>query len=114
MASTTIDFTKANPPAFPFSLGDASGSYVGRIVFQIVGGGTFSFTPKARLRGASIANGSLVSVPYTNRGTGASVAAGTAITAAGLYEVDATGVEVTLDGSYTSGACAVYPQPLEG
>jgi hypothetical protein len=114
MPASTIDFTIGAARVFPISLGDVSDSTTGRMVFQVVGGGTYSLTPKARLRGASIPDGSLQSVPYVNRSTRSVVAAGTAITTAGLYEADASAAEIVLDGSYTTGACAVYPHPLIG
>jgi hypothetical protein len=95
------------------SLGDASVRSVSRIVFQVRDDGSMStsFVVKARVWGLG---SETIAVPYTNRGTGAAVAASTAITAEGLFEVDATGVEIVLDNTYTSGAGSVHYVPVEG
>lgn len=97
-----------------FVLGDASPHSVGRIVFQVVEVSAIStsFVVKARVPG--LADTELIAVPYTNRGTGAAVAASTAITAEGLFEVDATGVEIVLVNTYTSGKANVTYFPVAG
>lgn len=111
-----IDFssTPANP--FPVLVGDGSPYMVGRIVFQVKGTGTFSLVPKVRARGSkgNLVAADLTAVHYTNRVSGTDVTAGTAITTAGLYDVDASGVAVWIDGSYTSGSCLVVTEALEG
>lgn len=96
------------------ALGDGSNRAVSRIVFQVRDDGSMStsFVVKAKVRG--LAATELIAVPYTNRGTGAAVAASTAITAEGLFEVDATGVEIFLDNTYTSGKGSVHYVPVEG
>jgi hypothetical protein len=96
------------------SLGDASQYSVGRIVFQIVDDGSMSTSAVVKARVLGLADAELIAVPYTNRATGATVAASTAITAEGLYEVDAAGVEIVLDNTYTSGAGTVHYVPVAG
>lgn len=111
MPSKTLNVTEV------VSLGDASIHGVSRIVFQIRDDGSMSTSAvlKARVNVLpALASTELISVPYTNRGTGASVAAGTAITAEGLFEVDATGVEIVLDNTFTSGKSSVHYLPVEG
>lgn len=110
-----IDFQKTNQ-TFPVSLGDASSYIVGRVVFQIKGTGTFSFTPKIKVRGSNgvLVNADLSAVTYTIRTSNTSVSAGTAITSAGVYEVDGSGVEVWLDGSYASGTCVLVTDVIQG
>lgn len=94
-------------------LGTGHESSVSRIVFQVVDDGSMSTSAvvKGRIQGIT---DELIALPYVNRGTGASVAASTAITAEGLYEVDATGIEVVLDNTYASGAGSVYIVPVAG
>lgn len=96
------------------SLGDASPRAVGRIVFQIRDDGSMSTSLVVKAKVPGLAEAELISVPYTNRGTGAIIAAGTAITTEILAEVDATGVEIVLDNTYTSGAGSVHYVPVEG
>lgn len=111
-----IDFSKASGVTFPFLLGDASTYTVGRVPFQVKGAGTYSFVPAIKVRNSQgqLVAADLQNVFYTNRLTGATVTAGTAITAAGIYEVDTTGVEVWITGSYTSGACILVTNPMLG
>lgn len=96
------------------TLEEQHGEYVHRFVFQVVDDGAMvnSFTVNARIKG--LATAELITVPYTNRATGASVAAGTAIAAEGLFEVDATGVEIVLNNNYTSGAGTVHYYDVTG
>lgn len=111
----SFDFAKGGP-AFPFEIGDNSQYYVSRVVFQVKGAGTFSFTPQIKVRHSDgfLVAADLTNVSYTNRASVAPVAAGTAITVAGIYEVDGAGVEVWLSGSYTSGACQLVIAPVIG
>lgn len=111
-----IDFAKTPTQTFPINCGDASSYIVGRVVFQVKGGGTYSLTPKIKVRGSNgaLTTSDLSAVQYTIRTSGTTVTAGTAITSAGIYEVDGSGVEVWLDGSYTSGACAIVTDIIQG
>ena len=84
------------------------------IVFQIRDDGSMSTSAVVKARVPGLASTEWIAVPYTNRGTGAAVAASTAITAEGLFEVDATGVEIGLDNNWTSGAGSVHYVPLIG
>lgn len=110
-----INFQKTTQ-AFPVNLGDASTYIVGRVVIQVQGTGTFSMTPKIKVRGAGseLTTSDLQAVAYTNRLNTNAITAGTAITAAGIYEVDGSGVEVWLDGSYTSGTCKIVTDIIQG
>lgn len=97
----------------------AGGDTVRRVVFQIVDTGSLStsMVVKARMKvfqTTGINDTELTAVPYVNRGTGATVAASTAITGEGIFEVDATGVEIVLDNTFTSGAGTLYYQPVDG
>lgn len=95
------------------SLGDVSETTVARVVVQVVGAGwTGGLTPKARVKDGSAAP--LVNVPYTNVGTNAPVAAGAAISADGIYEIDAPGREVVLDHAWTAGSVTIYSRGLVG
>lgn len=108
MASKKIHATEK------ISLGDASTQSVGRIVFKIRDDSSLSTSMVVKARILGEADAELVSVPYTDRSSNTALAAGTAITAAGLYEVDATGVEIVLDNTYTSGSGTVVYQPVVG
>jgi hypothetical protein len=96
------------------SLGTGHESGRSVIVFQIRDDGSMSTSAVVKARIPGLADAELIAVPYTNRGTGAAVAASTAITAEGLFEVDATGVEIVLDNNWTSGAGSVHYVPLIG
>lgn len=107
----TIDLAKAGTSTIPF--GDASPVLVGRIVFQVVNTSSLSTSGvlKARVPGATTS----VDVPYYNRNAETTlIAAGTAITSAGIYEVNAAGVEIFFDNTYTSGAGLLVVNPLLG
>jgi hypothetical protein len=88
---------------------DAGGGAVKRLAIHVTGGFAGSCVLKARHESA--AAGLAVSVPYTNRATGAAVAAATAITGDGIYEVDATGVvnDFVFSGIVTPGTWYVKP-----
>lgn len=90
------------------------GDVVGSLVVQLTGTWTGSVTPKARATGA--AQASSVNVEYVNLATGASVAAGTAITANGLFAVKAGGLTVSLNvGSLSSvNGIVVEVNPVTG
>ena len=111
-----IDFTKQASVTFPLQVGDAAAYTVGRVRFQIKGAGTYSLVPQILIKGTgtTLSSADAQNTYYTNVLTNASVAAGTAITAAGIYEVDATGMLVYVSGSYTSGACILATQNLIG
>jgi len=110
-----IDFQKTQQ-TFPINVGDPSSYIVGRVVLQVKGTGTFSFTPKIKVRGSNgvLTTSDLQAVTYTIRTSTTAVTAGTAITSAGVYEVDGSGVEVWLDGSYTSGTCVLVTDLIQG
>lgn len=92
-------------------LGTADDNVVGRVMLQVVGSGwTGGLTPMGRVDPAA----PLVNLPYRNHGTNTPVAAGTAITADGLYDVDAPGMEVVLVHARTAGSVQIYPRPLRG
>jgi len=83
------------------------------ITFKTVGlTGTCSVIPKVRKPGDGTSN--LVTVPYTNVNTGLTVAAGTAITADGAYQITATGPENILDATVSSGTATIVWWIVEG
>jgi hypothetical protein len=83
----------------------AGGDAVASLVFQVTGTWTGNLTPKARAQG--VAQASSVNVAYVNLATGADVAAGTAITANGLFAVKAGGLVVSLSMASFAGTSAV-------
>lgn len=83
------------------------------ITFKTVGlTGTCSVIPKVRKPGDGTSN--LVAIPYTNANTGLTVAAGTAITADGVYQIPATGPENLLDATVSSGTATIVWWTVEG
>lgn len=97
------------------SFGDFGADVVSRVVFQIRDDGILSTSavPKGRVRG--LADAELKALPYVNRNDpDTQIAAGTAITAEGIYEVDSTGLETGLDNNWTSGAGSVHYQHVAG
>lgn len=100
-----------------YSLGNASDRDVSTIVFQTVGlSGTCSVVPKIRIAGSGATGTTLlVAVPYINRAAPTTViAAGTAITTDGIYQVDSSGSELVLDATVSSGSAVVRFWPLAG
>lgn len=90
-------------------------SVVRRAVFQVKGNGwTGSFVLKQVLAGSDLAAADYKNVPYTNRTTSASVAAGTAINADGIYEVDANGVDIYAVHTDANGDVDVYVNAMDG
>lgn len=86
-------------------LGNADPNNAGQITF-ITSGMTANCKAIPKLRPEGTGTADLIAVPYTNLGTGTSIAAGTAITADGAYQVSSAGPEVLLDATYTSGTAA--------
>lgn len=83
------------------------------ITFKTVGlTGTCSVIPKVRKPGDGTSN--LIAIPYTNVNTGLTVAAGTAITADGVYQIPATGPENILDATVSSGTATIVWWTVEG
>jgi hypothetical protein len=100
-------FTKSSEASGTVALGNVSTSVAGRMVIQVVGASWVgTLTPKARVTGS---DADLVDVPATKRSDGATV---TSIDEDGIYEVDATGVDVVLAHDHTSGSVAIYAQPV--
>lgn len=106
--------TQVYPLAFP------SHAVIGTVVFQIVGTTwAGNAVPQIRMGGpqaasdAGLGASTLKNCSYVNVSTGAQVAAGTAITADGIYAVTAPGVEVVLNHTQVTGSALVYFIPLE-
>lgn len=96
-----------------YALGGTDPSAGSTITFKTVGlTGTCSVIPKIRKPGDGATN--LIAVPYTNLGTDVTVAAGTAITADGLYQIPATGPENILDATVSSGTATISWWITEG
>ena len=107
------------------SLGIAHPDIAGSTSFQIYtpSAASYSAVPKIRMGGqltntdgssGSVPDAALKSVRYWNMGTSTLVAAGTAITADGVFVVNLpAGVELVLDNTYTSGDARVYATPGE-
>ena len=96
-------------------LGNGSTGVVSRWVVQVKGATwTGTLTPKARVEQSGLTSADWKTIPYTNRATGASVAAGTTIAADGIFEFDAAGVDIILSHAFSSGAVALYCQPILG
>lgn len=83
------------------------------ITFKTVGlTASCSVIPKIRKPGDGTSN--LIAVPYTNVNTEVTVAAGTAITADGAYQITATGPENILDATVSSGTATIVWWIVEG
>lgn len=77
------------------NIGSAGDDVVESVVFQITqASGTFSVTPQAAVQNSG---NTPANVQYVNILTGAVAAAGTAITAVGIYGVFAPGLAVSLN-----------------
>lgn len=96
-----------------YPLGGTNPSAGSLITFKTVGlTASCSVIPKIRKPGAGTSN--LIAVPYTNVNTGLTVAAGTAITADGAYQIEATGPENLLDATVSSGTAIIDWWIVEG
>lgn len=96
-----------------YSLGGTDPGAGSLITFKTVGlTASCSVIPKIRKPGDGTSN--LIAVPYTNVNTGLTVAAGTAITADGAYEITATGPENILDATVSAGTATISWWTVEG
>lgn len=97
-----------------FDIGDGAAHSVSSFVFQIEGAGGWDgeITVKGRVRGSSL---SWQTLPVQNIRTLADVAAGTALTADGIYAVRADGLELQIvHAAITTGSVSVAVEPLVG
>lgn len=92
-----------------FPVGTAGGEIIGSIVFEVSSASSLSMLPKASLGGSGTTPANIC---YYNVLSGSPVAAGTAITADGIYAVFAPNCYVTLTAS--SGSCTVDWVPVAG
>lgn len=81
-----------------------------------VSGLTGSMTPQLRINtlGAPVTAPSKINTAYTNLATGAATAAGTPITADGLYEFATDGCVLSMNVTSLTGSCTVFVRPLVG
>lgn len=92
-----------------YNLGDGNPDSTSTCVLHVTGGGSFSIVPKAYKGDSTLTMATdAANIAYKVLKTGVVTdGAVTAITAAGLYEIDGNGLKVVLDATYTSGACVV-------
>ena len=110
-AAITTDYTGASAIA----LGDAALGVVSTWVIQVVlASGTVAILPKGALADSGLTSADYVNLSYINRNTGALVAGGTAITASGIYDVNASGCNVYLDVDITAASVDIYAVPVAG
>lgn len=111
---TLIDNAKG-PPVWTVKLnttgvvevGDAASGAVGSWVLQISGTFSGSLVLKKKIYGGNVAASSATSTYYTNFAAGTDVAAGTALTAAGILKVPCDGCSLVFDYTHTSGEMVV-------
>ena len=89
------------------NVGDAAIGAVGSWVLQISGTFSGSLTLRKKVIGSVVADGSAPTAYYENHATGVAVAAGTAITGAGLFKVPCDGCVLILDYTATSGTMVI-------
>jgi hypothetical protein len=86
-------------------LGDAAAELISSGVLHVQGTAwTGSITPKGAARRSGLAP---LALPYQNLRTLADVAAGTPITADGLYAIRADGLELTLEHVWVAGSVQI-------
>lgn len=96
-------------------LGDVSDGEVGGWLVQIVGSGTFTLDPKARVRGQPVSDAATVpfaATAYRKLSDGSLIA--TQITAAALIFIPAPGTTVGLAVTVASGTVTIYSWPVCG
>lgn len=89
------------------NIGDAAIGAVGSWVLQISGTFSGSLVLRKKALGSVVADASAPTTYYTNFATGVDVAAGTALTGAGLLKVPCDGCVLVLDYTATSGTMIV-------
>jgi hypothetical protein len=89
------------------NLGDAALGAVGSWVLQVSGTFSGSLVLRKKVIGSIVADASAPTTHYENSATNAAVAAGTAITGAGLFKVPCDGCVLILDYTATSGTMLV-------
>jgi hypothetical protein len=110
-AAITADATGANA----FALGDAALGVVSTWVIHVVlASGTVAILPKGIASGSGLTSANYINLSYVNRNTGAVVAGGTAITATGIYDINASGCDVFLDVDVTGASLDIYANPCGG
>lgn len=106
-----------------YPLGGVSQEMVGTMVLHIVvTSGTISIVIKGRSNTKharrNFDEATFLPIPYTRRNVAGSVSDDTtvsaAITASGIFKVDASGLDISLEITQTSGVGVVYWGPLEG
>lgn len=97
-------------------LGDAAVGAVGSWILQVSGTFVGSLVLKKKIVGGATAIASATNTFYFNFGTSGAteVAAGTAITAAGIFKVPCDGCSLVLSYTATSGTMIVEGVPLLG
>lgn len=96
------------------NLGDAREGVVSSWVLGVSGTFVGSMILRKRMRGGSVAVASAGQCWYTNALTNTAVAAGVAITAGGIYVVQADGCDIIIDYAYTSGSLVLETDPVVG
>lgn len=96
------------------SLGNADEGLVGTWVLQVSGTFSGSLVLRKKVWRSTVANASAATTIYQNFASGSDVAAGTAITGAGLFKVLCDGCELVLDYTATSGTMVIECIPLAG
>jgi hypothetical protein len=95
-----------------YQLTDVGDGAVGLLVVHIVDGGAYSGTITVKGRAKGNTSGTYVAIPYIklhlNGAVGDGSQVSTAITTTSLICLDATGLDVSLDVTFTSGSATVY------
>jgi hypothetical protein len=99
--TTTLDTTGT------VGLGEAALGAVGSWVLQISGTFSGSLVLRKKVIGSAVADASAPTAYYENHATGVAVAAGTAITGAGLFKVPCDGCVLILDYTAASGTMVI-------
>lgn len=106
-----------------YVLGEGSEMLVSTLILQIVvASGTVSITPKGRIMNRVARRGqdaiAFQPIPYVRRNVNGSVSDDTAVSAAiaatGIFKVDISGLQPSLEIDQTDGVGAVYWRVVEG
>ncbi len=88
-------------------LGSAGEGTVGRWVFHVSGTWTGTLLAQGYVKESSRTSADLTSLAIVNMTSGATVAGGTGTTANGIFWCDATGLDVTLSWTRSSGSIQI-------
>lgn len=112
---TGVQITGTKTGAAALKIGDGAKGVVSRLRVQVVAASTVSLSFKGVVTETALAIQTYgVALAYRDVSTTSDTAGSTAITANGVYDVDASGLDVYLDLATNGSGVDIYVEPLSG